>query len=67
LALTWSPQADGIFLEDNLQRLVEQGKIMNTPLVSGNIDDEGTLFSLSSLNVTSVITRLKEAKLPLTC
>ncbi|KAF9478094.1 carotenoid ester lipase [Pholiota conissans] len=53
LALAWSPRADGVFLEDNPQRLVEQGKVMNIPIVSGNVDDEGTLFSLSSRNVTT--------------
>jgi len=39
---------------------------MNISLVCGNVDDEGTLFSLSSTNVTSVITRLIEAEAPLT-
>ncbi|KIM47457.1 hypothetical protein M413DRAFT_62494 [Hebeloma cylindrosporum] len=53
LALAWSPRADGVFLQDNPQRLVEQGKVMNISLVSGDVDDEGTLFSLSSLNVTT--------------
>lgn len=69
--MAWSPRADGLFLQDNPQRLVEQGKVMNVPFVSGklrlhltrlcliiasgNVDDEGTLFSLSSLNITSVI------------
>ncbi|KAF8971835.1 carotenoid ester lipase [Flammula alnicola] len=53
LVLAWSPRADGVFLEDNPQKLVQQGKVMNIPIVSGNVDDEGTLFSLSSLNVTT--------------
>ena len=39
---------------------------MNISLVSGDVDDEGTLFSLSSTNVTSVITRLIEDEVPLT-
>ncbi|KDR85818.1 hypothetical protein GALMADRAFT_84978 [Galerina marginata CBS 339.88] len=53
LVLAWSPRADGTFLPDNPQRLVEQGKVTNTTIVSGNVDDEGTLFSLSSRNVTT--------------
>ncbi|CAA7264886.1 unnamed protein product [Cyclocybe aegerita] len=53
LALAWSPRADGVFLQDNPQRLVQQGKVTNVPFVTGNVDDEGTLFSLSSLNVTT--------------
>jgi acetylcholinesterase len=62
-------------LPDNPQKLVQQGKVMNIPIVSGNVshlicayhlsnpglidiligsvDDEGTLFSLSSRNVTT--------------
>jgi len=39
---------------------------MNISLVSGDVDDEGTMFSLSSTNVTSVITMLIEAEGPLT-
>ncbi|KAF9567730.1 carotenoid ester lipase [Agrocybe pediades] len=53
LSLAWSPRADGTFLTQNPQRLVEQGKVMNIPIVNGNVDDEGTVFSLSSLNVTT--------------
>ncbi|KAK0201512.1 carotenoid ester lipase precursor [Desarmillaria ectypa] len=53
LVLAWIPRADGVLLSDNPQRLVEQGKIANVPIVSGDCDDEGTLFSLASLNVTT--------------
>uniref|UniRef100_A0A8H7Y9K5 Carboxylic ester hydrolase n=1 Tax=Psilocybe cubensis TaxID=181762 RepID=A0A8H7Y9K5_PSICU len=53
LVLAWSPRADGVFLQDNPQKLVQEGKIVNVPVVSGNVDDEGTLFSLSSRNVTT--------------
>ncbi|KAF5332574.1 hypothetical protein D9611_005208 [Ephemerocybe angulata] len=53
LVLAWTPHADGAFLTDNPQRLVENDKVAKIPMVSGNCDDEGTLFALSSLNVTS--------------
>lgn len=53
LVLSWLPRADGVFLTDNPQRLVQQGKIANIPFVTGNCDDEGTLFSLNNLNVTT--------------
>ncbi|KAK0460006.1 carotenoid ester lipase precursor [Desarmillaria tabescens] len=53
LALAWLPRADGVLFSDNPQRLVEQGKIANVPIVSGDCDDEGTLFSFASLNVTT--------------
>ncbi|KAF5312786.1 hypothetical protein D9619_002535 [Psilocybe cf. subviscida] len=53
LALVWHPSVDGVFLQDNPQALVRQGKFANVPIVSGTCDDEGTLFGLSSLNVTT--------------
>ncbi|KAF8167302.1 alpha beta-hydrolase [Crassisporium funariophilum] len=53
LALAWSPRADGVFLQDNPQKLVQQGKVMNISIVSGDVDDEGTLFALSSRNITT--------------
>lgn len=53
LDLVWVPRADGDFLPDNPQRLVLNGTVANIPIVSGNCADEGTVFSLTSLNITS--------------
>ncbi|KAF8073584.1 carotenoid ester lipase precursor [Lyophyllum atratum] len=53
LSLAWLPRADGIFLTDNPQKLVQQGKVANIPFITGDCDDEGTLFSLSTLNITT--------------
>lgn len=53
LVLAWLPRADGVFLTDNPQALVAQGKVANVPMINGDCDDEGTLFSLSSLNITT--------------
>ncbi|KAJ8081169.1 hypothetical protein PM082_018012 [Marasmius tenuissimus] len=53
LRLAWLPRADGVFLTDTPLKLVQQGKVANIPIVSGNCDDEGTLFSFSTLNVTT--------------
>lgn len=53
LILAYLPRADGVFLTDSPQKLVQQGKVANVPFVSGDCDDEGTLFSLSTLNVTT--------------
>jgi acetylcholinesterase len=53
LALAWQPRIDGTFLVDSPQKLVQQGIVARIPLVSGNCDDEGTLYSLSQLNVTT--------------
>ncbi|KAJ3486531.1 hypothetical protein NLI96_g4177 [Meripilus lineatus] len=53
LALAWLPRADGVFLKDHPQVLVSQGSVANIPFVTGDCDDEGTLFALTSLNVTT--------------
>ncbi|KAF5376939.1 hypothetical protein D9615_007293 [Tricholomella constricta] len=53
LNLAWLPRADGTFLTDNPQKLVQEGKVANIPFITGDCDDEGTLFSLSTLNVTT--------------
>ncbi|KAI0644304.1 carotenoid ester lipase [Trametes meyenii] len=49
----WMLHADGLFLSDNPQRLVLHGKIADIPFVIGSNEDEGTLFSLAALNVTT--------------
>ncbi|KAJ7119782.1 carotenoid ester lipase precursor [Mycena epipterygia] len=46
-------QVNGVFLTDNPQRLVQQGSVSNIPFVTGDCDDEGTLFSLSTLNIST--------------
>ncbi|KAI1788850.1 alpha/beta-hydrolase [Ganoderma leucocontextum] len=51
--LTWVPRADGKFLVDHPQKLVQQGSIAKVPFVNGDCDDEGTLFSLPTLNLTT--------------
>ncbi|KAI0628200.1 carotenoid ester lipase precursor [Trametes polyzona] len=47
------PHADGVFLKDDPQKLVLQGSIADIPFVIGSNEDEGTLFSLASLNLTT--------------
>ncbi|VDC05628.1 unnamed protein product [Peniophora sp. CBMAI 1063] len=47
------PRVDGDFLTDNPQKLVQRGKIANVPFITGDCDDEGTLFSLSNSNITT--------------
>ncbi|KAH9170119.1 alpha beta-hydrolase [Lactarius sanguifluus] len=53
VALVWQPRADGVFLTDHPQKLVQQGKVARIPFVAGECDDEGTLFSLSQTNITT--------------
>ncbi|KAJ7448046.1 carotenoid ester lipase precursor [Mycena latifolia] len=68
LAGAWFPREDGVFLTDTPLRLVQQGRVANVPFpageclrflyyalygASGSVDDEGTLFSLTTLNITT--------------
>jgi len=53
LDLAWVPRADGDFLPDDPQTLVAQGSVADIPFVTGDVDDEGTTFSLSTLNITT--------------
>ncbi|KAF7289146.1 Carboxylic ester hydrolase [Mycena indigotica] len=53
LVLAWLPRVDGDFLVDNPQQLVLKGQVAKVPFIAGDCDDEGTVFSLSTLNITS--------------
>ncbi|KAI1790735.1 carotenoid ester lipase precursor [Ganoderma leucocontextum] len=46
LRLAWLPRVDGRFLTDTPQNLVLNGSIAPVPHVSGNVNDEGTVFSI---------------------
>ncbi|KAF5380644.1 hypothetical protein D9757_007005 [Collybiopsis confluens] len=53
LNLAWLPRVDGVFLKDDPQKLVQAGQVAAIPIINGDCDDEGTLFSLSNINVTT--------------
>jgi len=53
LNLAYVPRVDGVFLTDTPQNLVLEGSVANIPFITGDCDDEGTLFSLTTLNVTT--------------
>ncbi|KIY52465.1 alpha/beta-hydrolase [Fistulina hepatica ATCC 64428] len=53
LDLAWVPRVDGVFLTDLPTQLVADGVIADIPFINGDNDDEGTLFSLSTLNITT--------------
>jgi len=53
LRLAYLPRADGVFLTDTPQHLVANGAVAKVPFITGDCDDEGTLFSLSTLNITT--------------
>ncbi|KAI0683770.1 alpha beta-hydrolase [Cytidiella melzeri] len=52
LNISTAPRADGVFLRNPPQQAVLKGKVADIPFVTGDCDDEGTLFSLSQ-NLTS--------------
>ncbi|EIN12170.1 carotenoid ester lipase precursor [Punctularia strigosozonata HHB-11173 SS5] len=47
------PRVDGKFLTDDPQKLVQAGRVADIPFVSGDCDDEGTLFSVALSNITT--------------
>ncbi|THH33330.1 hypothetical protein EUX98_g866 [Antrodiella citrinella] len=53
VALSWGPRTDGDFLRDSPRQLAFEGSISRIPVVIGSCEDEGTLFTLSSLNITT--------------
>ncbi|KAH9929250.1 sterol esterase [Fomitopsis serialis] len=50
--LAWQPRLDGDLLVQNPQRSVLMGQYAKVPIISGDCDDEGTLFSLGNINIT---------------
>ncbi|TFY80547.1 hypothetical protein EWM64_g3464 [Hericium alpestre] len=50
--LAWMPRVDGAFLKDSPLQLVKQGSVAKLPMISGDADDEGTLFTVWNLNTT---------------
>ncbi|KAF8993495.1 carotenoid ester lipase precursor [Cyathus striatus] len=54
LILAWLPRADGVFLTDNPQRLVQQGKIANVPFVTGIFESD--FFSVSTYTCCAIRT-----------
>jgi len=67
LNIAWLPREDGTFLTAPPGELVRDGKVARVPYVTGNCDDEGTVFSLMSLNVTTAAlfkTYLSQTLLP---
>jgi len=68
LVLAWLPRVDGVFLTEPPQHSVLRGHVSNVPMItgvfdgpvrdvrlthmSGNCDDEGSLFSFSTINIS---------------
>ncbi|TFY79845.1 hypothetical protein EWM64_g4166 [Hericium alpestre] len=53
LNLAWMPRVDSAFLKDHPQQLVKQGSMAKIPMINGDADDEGTLFTVFNYNTTT--------------
>ncbi|KAJ7160903.1 alpha/beta-hydrolase, partial [Mycena filopes] len=53
LANAWKPRVDGDIVPGHPHALLARGELKRVPIVVGTCDDEGTLFSLANLNVTT--------------
>ncbi|KAI0657931.1 carotenoid ester lipase precursor [Cubamyces menziesii] len=53
LSVPWSPRVDGVFFKHDSARLLLYGQVADVPVVVGDCEDEGTLFSIPSLNITT--------------
>ncbi|KAI9450245.1 carotenoid ester lipase precursor [Russula earlei] len=53
LVLAWLPRVDGVFLTEPPQYSVLRGHVSNVPVITGNCDDEGSLFALSTTNIST--------------
>ncbi|KAI0794098.1 carotenoid ester lipase precursor [Fomes fomentarius] len=49
----YMPRADGVLIKTSPQKLALQGKMAKIPFIIGDVEDEGTLFSLGSMNITT--------------
>ncbi|KAL7962355.1 alpha/beta-hydrolase [Trichoderma compactum] len=56
LGLSYLPRPDGVILQDSPDALLEQGNYYPVPMIVGDQEDEGTLFSVFQNNVTSTST-----------
>ncbi|KAG6816185.1 hypothetical protein H0H87_008012 [Tephrocybe sp. NHM501043] len=51
--LTWIPRQDNVLLKEPPQYGVLRGHVANVPFITGNSDDEGTLLTLSTTNIST--------------
>ncbi|TXT05077.1 hypothetical protein VHUM_03897 [Vanrija humicola] len=52
VALSYPPRPDGKYLTQSTHILARQGKYAAVPMINGNQEDEGTLFSLFQANIS---------------
>ncbi|KAG8987297.1 hypothetical protein FRB90_003488 [Tulasnella sp. 427] len=47
------PRVDGVFFKETPWQSVSNGRVINVPFISGNMMDEGTLFSVGMTDITT--------------
>jgi acetylcholinesterase len=52
LQVAFGPTVDEKVIVRNPQASVKKGLYANVPIIIGNVDDEGTLFSFGNQNIT---------------
>lgn len=60
VALSYLPRPDGKIITDTPDVLITQGKYAAVPMIIGDQEDEGTLFSLFQSNTTSTTAKLAD-------
>lgn len=53
VSLPYLPRPDGRVLTESPEKLVEEGKYADVPFIIGDQEDEGTIFSLAQVNITT--------------
>ncbi|KAH9476605.1 Lipase 4 [Psilocybe cubensis] len=53
LIIPWQPTVDGDFIKRDPQVSIQKGLYAKVPFITGDCDDEGTLFSQSNTNITT--------------
>ncbi|PAV18601.1 sterol esterase from carbohydrate esterase family CE10 [Pyrrhoderma noxium] len=53
LNTVWSPRTDGQLIKSDPVPILKQGLYAKVPIITGDVDDEGTLFSLAQTNITT--------------
>ncbi|CAA7262289.1 unnamed protein product [Cyclocybe aegerita] len=53
LKVAWMPVVDGVVIVRDPLISLQEGKYAKIPFITGTVEDEGTLFSLGNMNITT--------------
>jgi carboxylesterase type B len=63
-AYVWTPVVDGLFIVDTPLKLYQAGHFVKVPLISGDVTNEGTLFTPSNTSSNADLIALISANFP---